>query len=104
MVFLVMGKLRLQPQGSNAEPVTDLDSLADPALLIPGIGGIRNHQRSDVFLLFAGWFPKYVDQSGAPNQQGLFRGLAATWFQGFQGEVLRGCGFEGGNCRTAGSF
>ncbi|CAL1169845.1 unnamed protein product [Cladocopium goreaui] len=23
------------------------------------------------------WFPKYVDQSGAPNQQGLFRGLAA---------------------------
>ncbi|CAK8992952.1 Potassium channel AKT2 [Durusdinium trenchii] len=23
------------------------------------------------------WFPKYVDQSGAPNQNGLFRGLAA---------------------------
>jgi len=23
------------------------------------------------------WFPKYVDQSGAPKQQGLFRGLAA---------------------------
>lgn len=24
-----------------------------------------------------GWFPKYVDQSGAPQQNGLFRGLAA---------------------------
>ena len=31
--------------------------------------------------LLSGWFPKYVDQSGAPNQQGLFRGLAVTWRQ-----------------------
>ncbi len=33
-------------------------------------------------IVVSGWFPKYVDQSGAPKQEGLFRGLAVTWSQG----------------------